>query len=69
MTPRENPVIPASHHNTADAVEMERVSCHNLNDAVRQRFAADYLDRKTQRERSATTVSAGVMGMLSCMCP
>ena len=40
--------------------------CHNLSDAVRQRFAAYYPGRKTQRERSATTGSAGVMRILSC---
>ena len=42
---------------------------YNLSDAVRQRFAAWYLNRKTQRERSATTVSAGVMEKLSCIFP
>ena len=40
--------------------------CHNLSDEVRQRFAAYYPGRKTQRERSATTGSAGVMRILSC---
>ena len=48
---------------------MEREFCHNLSDAIRQRFAASYLNRKTQRERSATTVSAGVMEKLSCIFP
>ena len=35
---------------------------YKLIDEVRQRFAAYYPGRKTQQERSATTVSAGVMG-------
>ena len=54
-------------YNTIDTVEMERTFCHNLIDEVRQRFAAYYPSRKTQRERSATTGSAGVMVMLLCM--
>ena len=49
-------------HNTVDVLEIERAFCHNLIDEVRQRFAAYYFNRKTQQERSATTVSAGVMG-------
>ena len=53
-------------HNTLDTVGIERVFCHNLIDEVKQRFAAYYPGRKTQRERSATTVSAGVMRILSC---
>ena len=52
-------------YNTIDTVEIERTFCHNLIDEVRQRFAAYYPGRKTQRERSATTVSAGVMRILS----
>src|SRR5699024_9248568 len=54
-------------HNIIDTVEIERAFCYNLSDAVRQRFAAYYPGRKTQRERSATTVSAGVMWMLYYM--
>ena len=54
-------------HNTVDALEMEQVFCYNLSDEVRQGFAAYYPGRKTQRERSATTVSAGVMWMLYYM--
>ena len=54
-------------HNTVDAVGIEREFCHNLINEVRQRFAAYYPDRKTQRERSTTTGSAGVMVMLLCM--
>ena len=54
-------------HNIIDTVEIERAFCHNLSDEVRQRFAAYYPGRKTQRERSATTGSAGVMVMLLCM--
>ena len=53
-------------HNIVDALGMEQSFCHNLIDEVRQRFAAYYPGRKTQRERSATTVSAGVMRILSC---
>ena len=51
-------------HNIVDALGMEQSFCHNLIDEVRQRFAAYYPGRKTQRERSATTVSAGVMRIL-----
>ena len=54
-------------HNTVDALEMKRAFCYNLSDEVRQGFAAYYPSRKTQRERSATTVSAGVMWMLYYM--
>ena len=63
---RESRYPQRASHNTVDALEMERAFCHNLSDEVRQRFAAYHPGRKTQRERSATTVSAGVMRILSC---
>ena len=63
---QRTPVSPESQPQYCKCARDGTAFCHNLSDAVRQRFAAYYPGRKTQRERSATTGSAGVMRILSC---
>ena len=63
---QRTPVSPESQPQYCKCARDGTAFCHNLSDAVRQRFAAYYPGRKTQRERSATTGSAGVMRMLGC---
>ena len=63
---QRTPVSPESQPQYCKCARDGTAFCHNLSNAVRQRFAAYYPGRKTQRERSATTGSAGVMRILSC---
>ena len=63
---QRTPVSPESQPQYCKCARDGTAFCHNLSNAVRQRFAAYYSGRKTQRERSATTGSAGVMRILSC---